>query len=262
MSVFSLYQLFEAQSFKDLPSLLREIVGNDEDRRDEVTERFLDLNDKDRWVFLQDVMATCLEHQLNEERAFYHVFFQQGVRGNDIDDDWVSTIVDDCEENETIHCGTQTDPVAVTEQVQTVNVPTTEKPKKTHKTRYTTDCDSYKCKVCDLHLASDGSLHNHYESSRHRKCLIQNLERLRMKVQVEDKVFTDFRTGANAPEFTWECETQKEIDDLMRDIQAYLDDDKKYRTNPIKSVSLTRHPIVTSLDGKSKKTNSWTEVLL
>jgi hypothetical protein len=209
------------------------------------------------------VMNTCLEHGLFQERAFYHVFFQQGVHGHEMDDDWISMIENDCEENEVemTNGGTQTDPVAVTEQVQTVNVPTTEKPKKTHKTRYTTECESYKCKICDLHLASDGSLHNHYESSRHRKCVIQTLERLRSKVQVEDKVFVDFRTGANAPEFTWECETQKEVDDLMRDIQAYLDNDKKHRTNPIKYIHLTRHPIVTGVDGKPKKSKSWVHVM-
>ena len=264
MSVFSLYQLFEAQSFRDLPVLLRDIVGDDEERKDQVTERFLDLNDKDRWVFLQDVMATCIDRALYQERAFYHVFFQQGVHGHDIDDTWEEMIVEDCENNETfkVNFATQTDAVNVSDEVQIVTIPTTndQKPKKTLKTRYTSSYTTHNCSVCNLNLASDGSLYNHYESTRHRKCLREKVQAIRSKAQLGDKIFVDFRTGANAPELTWECETQKDIDDTLLDTEKYLNDEKKSKANPIVRLSLTRHGIITGADGKQRKSNNWSDV--
>lgn len=259
MSVFSLYQLMEAQRFKDLPSLLREIVGDDEERKDEVTERFLELNDKDRWIFIQDVMNTCLERAMVQERAFYHVFFQQGVRGVDIDDELGYAIEEDCEEKEVqmVNCGTQTDPISIEKKV---TQPTTDKPKKTLKKRYTSDYTQYHCSVCNLNLASDGSLYNHYESSRHTKCLRERIEGIRSKAQLNDKIFVDFRTGAGAPDLTWVCETQEEIDGVLRDTEKYMNDEKKYKTNPITRLALTRHMTVTGGDGKPKISKNWTDV--
>lgn len=261
MSVFTLFQLFEAQSFKELPALLREIVGDDEERRDDVTERFLELNDKDRWAFLQDIMKTCLKKGLDQERAFYHVFFQQGVRGFDIDETWEEMIQEDCDEHFTVAYGTQTDPVSFGEASQSVSIPmttdNTPKPKKTHRTRYTASYCTYHCAVCGLNLASDGSLHNHYESTRHLKSLKQRLEAIRRLIKIDDKVFVDFRTGANAPELTWHCETQEDIEDTLRGVEKYLNDEKKCKINPIRRLTLCRHPTITGADGVKRLSVKW-----
>lgn len=243
---FSLYSLMEARKFNQLPQTLQDIITKDEERQDMFQEKFLDYDDKDRWICIRSAMDTCLERALYQERAFYHVLFLQEVRGETIDDDWIEMIENDCDEKDIqkMNCGTQTEPIAIQtdEPMQVVEVPTTinlnEEPRK-RKTRQKYACSSeYRCSCCKLNLASDGSLHNHYKSKLHTKGVRKMLSILRGKVLVGDKFIVNARHAGHDPDLSWEIEEEEDIDYCFGQMEKYLD--KGHEENPITDVFLRR----------------------
>lgn len=242
MSVFSLYQLLESRKFSQLPRLLQEVITDDEERRDMFQEKFLDYDDKDRWVCIKSAMDTCLEKALFQERAFYHVLFLQEVRGETVDDEWTDMIMDQCEDDEKVCASTQTEPIAIQteEPAQEVNVPTTdvEPPKRRIRRKYNCADFTYRCSCCKVNLASDGALHNHYKSRLHTKGVKKMLVALREIVKIEDKLIVDVRNKAFDPELSWEISDQEELDGVMNDVEKYIE--KGHDKNPITDLYLRR----------------------
>jgi len=244
---FSLYSLLEARKFSHLPQLLQEIITEDLDRRDMFQEKFLDYDEKDRWIAIRSAMDTCLGKGMFQERAFYHVLFLQEIRGEEVDEEWEEMIEENCEENDTfkVEFGTQTEPIAIQteEPQQEVVVPMcndSEPPTKTYLRgrKYGTASDKYRCWCCRMNLASDGSLHNHYKSKLHIKGLRKWATVMRSKVLLEDKVIVRVRNALNDPDLSWEMEAEEDIDFAFNNIETYLE--RNQADNPITDIFLRR----------------------
>ena len=243
MSIFSLYQLLESTKFSQLPRLLQEVITEDEERRDMFQEKFLDYEEKDRWVSIRSAMDTCRDRGLFQERAFYHVLFLQEVRGETVDDEWADMIMEQCEDDEKVNVSTQTEPIAIqTEAAQEVNVPTVdfEPPKRRIRHKYNNPDFTYRCSCCKVNLASDGALHNHYKATLHTKGVKKMLTAVRERVQIGDKLIVDVRNKAFDPDLSWEISDQEELDQVMKDVERYLDIEKGHAKNPITDLYLRR----------------------
>ena len=260
MSVFSLYQLLESRKFSQLPRLLQEVITEDEERRDMFQEKFLDYDDKDRWVSIKAAMDTCLEKGLFQERAFYHVLFLQEVRGETVDDEWETMIMDQCEDDEKVTISTQTEPIAIQteETAQEVTMPTTdvEPPKRRIRRKYNNSDFTYRCSCCKVNLASDGALHNHYKSTLHTKGVKKMLTAVRERVQVGDKLIVEVRNKAFDPELSWEMSDQEELDAVMDDVEKYIE--KGHDKNPITDLYLRRPNKRVLANGEERIT--WTPI--
>lgn len=253
---FPLYLLLEAQKISQLPKMLQGILNEKANGNEWFQEKFLDLEEKDRWVCIKDTMNTCLENGLHQERAFYLVMYRQEIRGETIDEDIVYRIEDDCEENDIqkVNCGTQTEPIAIqTEEVkQEVQVPTImpdEPPARKNSRRYCTMDGEFFCFTCRLNLASSGSLHNHYHSKLHSKSLKKRLDVMRTKVQIGDKVIVDVRNKGRDPDLSWEITDEEEIEETFKPIEKYLMGDTQ-QDNPITHTCLRRPVKKTKLSGQ------------
>jgi len=245
-----------------LPKLLQEVITDDEERQDMFQEKFLDYDDKDRWVSIKSAMDTCLERQMNYERAFYHVLFLQEVRGETIDDDWAERIMDECYDNEKVPASTQTEPIAIQteEPAQEVTVPTTdaEPPMRVVRRKYNCAGSTYRCFCCKLNLASDGALHNHYKSKLHTKGVKNMLVALCKIAKIEDKLIVEVRNKAFDPELSLEISDQEDIDVFMKDVERYLDIEKGHDKNPITTLYARRSYKTMLSTGQEKIT--WTTV--
>ena len=259
---FSLYALLEAQKFSQLPQMLQDIITDNEERRDDFQERFLDYDDKDRWSCIKSAMNTCLERGLYQERAFYHVLFQQEVRDEKIDDEWESMIMESCEEEETqkVNAGVQTEPIAiqVEEPKQEVVIPMVEQPERNVRRKYRNTDTSYRCSCCHLNLASSGAIHNHYKSKLHTKGVRKMLSAIRERVQVEDKMIVKVRHDAFDPDLSWEIEEDNDIEFAFGNIEKYLE--KGHDENPITDIYLRRKHTQILSTGQERIT--WKAILI
>lgn len=262
---FSLYALLEAQKFSQLPKMLQDIITDNQERQDDFQERFLDYDEKDRWVCIRSAMDTCLERGLYQERAFYHVLFQQEVRDEKIDDEWEAMIMENCEEEEVqkVNFGTQTEPIAIQteEPKQEVVVPTYNdaEPRK-YKTgrKYNNPNSDFRCSCCKLNLASDGSYHNHFKSKLHAKGVRKMLGAMREKVLVGDKVIVNVRNKATDPDLSWEIEEDNDIEFAFGNIEKYLE--KGQQENPIVDLFLRRKHTQVLSTGQERIT--WKAILI
>lgn len=238
---FSLYALLEAKKFSQLPKMLQDIITDNQERQDDFQERFLDYDEKDRWVCIKSAMTTCLERGMFQERAFYHVLFQQEVRDETIDDDWEDMIMENCEEHDTqqVNCGTQTEPIAIQteEPAQEVSVPTVEPVERQVRKKYNHD-STYRCACCHLNLSSTGAIHNHYKSKLHTKGVRKMLTAMRERVLVGDKMIVNVRNKARDPDLSWEIEDDIELDETFKAVEKYLE--KGHDENPITDIFLRR----------------------
>ena len=240
---FPLILLIDAYKLKDFPKLLQEVIGDNDERLEMFQEKYIDLDEKDRWSCLRAAVKTCSERGIYEERGFYHVLFLQEVRGEEIDDQWEDMITEDCEEHEK-DCraiSTQTDPVEIEEPKQEVVVPTVipeDPPRPKNSRRYYCSDMTYYCYSCRLNLASDGSMHNHFKSKLHGKNLKKRCDLIRHAFKLDDKIIVDVRNKGRDPDLSWHVEEEEDLEKTLKDIEKYIDE--KNKENPITHISLRR----------------------
>lgn len=264
-----MFQLIDAYKVKDLPKLMQDIIGDNDVLYDKVQERYLDLDEKDRWNCLRSAMKTYIEHDMLYERAYYHILLLQEICGEEIDEGKVEIINEDCEENEIEyrHKGVQTEPIAIQteeEPKQEVVVPVApvvippEPPLRTNSRKYYNASGDHKCFVCQLGLASDGSLHNHFKSKLHAKCLNKKIELIRQAIQPRDKVIVEVRNNGSNPELSFWNIKDIDLNAYFGDIQKYITEQNK--NNPITHIQLKREHVWEAKDGT--KQSSWKIVQL
>lgn len=263
---FPLYALMEANKIAQLPKMLQQILKDKANGEIWFQEKFLDLDEKDRWVCIKDTMNTCLEHGLFQERAFYLVMYRQEIRGEEIDDDVVYLIEDDCEENEVqkATCATQTEPIAIQteeEPKQEVVIPMMdeEKNRAPRKRQKYMACSEFRCFCCKVNLASDGSYHNHFKSKFHIKGIRKMIDAMRKRVLKGDKLIVKVRNASRDPDLGWEIEDEEEdVKYAFGEVEKYLE--KGQLDNPITDIFLSRARRTTLSTGQERIT--WSAVII
>lgn len=265
-------KLITASRIKDLPPLLLDIIGI---RTQLFTERFLDLDEKDRWSCMHAVVKTCEDHGFYTDRAFFHVLLLQEVQGEEIDDKWEEMIMEDDEENYPVNAGTQTEtcdmhvqaeldvqpmevevPVVVEKQTETI---VEDRPKQIvyHQTRGRPKVSkregSFECEFCKQKFSTIGSLYNHHYSKIHTKKVRACLEQMIPAVQDGDKIscWTTRHSFNTLPD---EDLSTKEADEGW--IEYLLDYIKKEDSKPITFLHMCRS--VKDDTGKHKR---WVKVV-
>lgn len=225
MSVFPLFSLLQSQKFKDLPVMFREMFGSNEEMKDQITERYLDLDDKDRWSCLQRVMETCTEKGFYQERGFYHVLMRQEILGEEIDDDWEERITDECENYDNDKYEEQQKALKEVEKLKQqieelkTNRPVAVEVETTRKVgRPTTRAVStaYPCEVCGVHLASDGAMRNHFKSKKHKHVVAKKINWVKENLVEGYKMCVNTANQKHNPGLTMVNPDETHLDWILR----------------------------------------------
>lgn len=240
-----LLKFMYASSLKQLPKSVQDCFENEE----EFNEIWVCKNDAEKTELLGMYMygAVCLSIKTDRDLMKYI-----GLSIVGLEDNFDSTEDDEEEETQEVVIPTiTTQPTQDTTELQNrireleeenkklKARPETEKKEKVEgrgKGRPPKNANNgaYKCELCNLCLASHGSLHNHYESKPHTAKVINVLKQSKEHVEkgLHTKIIVKVRSHLDDPKFTKE-NPDKEYLDNIRD---FVED----KINPITDILLVK----------------------